>query len=196
MNHNQNSRRSFIASMAILSAGAALQPPTSLLPGSGKNDLKQQWKSFCKGNNGMPGLAQPVNPSMIPPCVGHFHKLGEVVYFAREDVLAQPTWVYWGKQKRIPDDLVVSFYKNDEDKSKFFRINRFELEGLNALRKENNSLSTLNVLKEMAHTPPEIKNNKILLRVTTVVDRKQHAKSVAILSKYQIAFQNQLIYNS
>ena len=195
MNQHQNSRRSFIATMAILSAGAALQPPTSLLPGSGKNDLKQQWKSFCKDNNGMPGIAQPLNPSIIPPCVGHFYKLGEVVYFACEGVLAQPTWVYWGKQKNIPDDLIISFY-NDEDKSKFFRINRFELEGLNALRKENNSLSTLNVLKKMAHTPPEIKNNKILLRVTTVVDRKQYAKSVATLSKHQIAFQSQLIYNS
>jgi hypothetical protein len=133
---------------------------------------------------------------MIPPCVGHFHKLGEVVYFACEGVLAQPTWVYWSKQKNIPDDVIISFYKNDKEKKKFFCINRFELEGLNALRKENNSLSTLNVLKEMAHTPPEIKNNKILLRVTTVVDRKQRAKSVAKLSKHQIAFQNQLIYNS
>ena len=195
MSHSQNSRRSFIASMAILSTGVALQQPTSLLRDPGTNDLKQQWKLFCKDNNGMPGIAQPLGPSMIPPCVGHFHKLGELIYFACEGVLAQPTWVYWGKQKNIPDDLIISFY-NDKDKSKFFRINRFELEGLNALRKENNSLSTLNVLKETAHTPPEIKNNKILLRVTTVVDRKQHAKSVAILSKYQIAFQNQLIYNS
>jgi len=195
MNHNENSRRSFIASMAILSAGAALKPPTSLFGNSGTKDLKQQWKSFCKDNNGMPGIAQILNPSMIPPCVGHFHKLGEVVYFACEGVLAQPTWVYWGKQKSLPDDLIISLY-NDKDKSKFFRINRFELEGLNALRKENDSISTLDVLKEMAHTPPEIKNNKLVLKVTTVVDRKQRAKSVAILSKHQIAFQNQLNYNA
>jgi hypothetical protein len=195
MNQYLNSRRSFIASMAILSAGAALQPPGSLLGNSGTNDLKQQWKQFCKNNNGIAGVTQPLNPSIIPPCAGHSYKLGSAVYFACEGIQAQPTWVYWGKKKNTPDDLIISFY-DDENKSRFFRINRFELEGLNALRKENNSLNTLNVLKEMAHAPTEKATDKILPKVTTVVDGKQHAKSVVILSTHQIVFQNQLIYNA
>jgi hypothetical protein len=195
MNQHLNSRRSFIASMAILSAGAALQPPGSLLGNSGTNNLKQQWKQFCKNNNGIAGVAQPLNPSMIPLCAGHFYKLGEAVYFACEGIMAQPTWVYWGEQKNNPHDLIISFY-DEKNKTSFFRINRFELEGLNALRRENNLLNTLNVLKEMAHTATGQKIDKTLLKVTTIVNRKQHAKSVAILSTHQIVFQNQLIYNA
>ena len=196
MNHNQNSRRSFIANMAIFSAGAALLPVTKLLPDFGENDLKKQWKSFCTQNNGkVQGKEQLSNPSMISPCKGHFYKPGEVVYFASEEVWAQPTWVYWDKQKSIPHDLIITFYKNDKDKSKFFCINRFELEGLNALGKDNSSLNSLHLLNEAAHAPREIKD-KNHFRVATTVDRKRHAKSVASLSKHQIAFQNQLIYNA
>lgn len=142
---HQNSRRSFLGSLAILSAGAAMgRNLTDVLPGSSANGVKELWDLFCRQNNGRKTKHAITNTSHQQPvaCKGHKHQQGDVVFFAAENVLAQPVWIYWSNQQQ-PADMLVQFFDNSTAQNKIATINRFELEALHRLTNEQNETAVL-----------------------------------------------------
>ncbi|MEO6673939.1 MAG: hypothetical protein ABIN93_10965 [Ginsengibacter sp.] len=198
MNYRQTNRRSFISSIAILSAGAAFGSANNFFPaGKSTVDLQGQWSSFWKQNGGNPFYEsfQFEGKSGIRCCKGHIHKTGRVIYFSNEDMLAQPTWVYWGREKSKPDDVIITFFENGQQKKKIFRINRFELESVHALTADKDITNLLKTLKAV-RTGPLIDNSENSLKISTIV-RNGHDVRISVRhAKKQITIRNKLIYNT
>jgi hypothetical protein len=192
MSNSQTSRRVFLGSMAILSAGAAFGSVTKLFSVNDPAiDLKKQWEKFCSQNAGKQTLTAFANSEItINQCQGHTYKIGSPVYFNDQEMVAQPTWIYWGNDINKPADVVVTFYKNDDTQKKLFRINRFELEGLNALsEKEKNTLMA--DLKKI--TTKHANKNEKTLEITTRIVQGRKAEIVATLPKKEISIKRNLI---
>ena len=60
---------------------------------------------------------------------GPCHKNGEIIYFSKENILAQPTWIYWKTNKSKPVDVVITLFEGNSLK-KITRLNRFEVDAL------------------------------------------------------------------
>lgn len=130
MIHHTNSRRNFLSSLVIISAGTAFGSAADFLPlVNPQKDLQQLWTSLYNQYNGEPYLSFHETKD-LPTCEGHISKKDAMVYFPNENLLAQPAWIYWGENKKRPADLVITFYHNDQEHTKAFRLNRFELEAL------------------------------------------------------------------
>ena|SRR5690606_19805071 len=197
MINNQNSRRNFLSSMAILSAGAAFGSVTDFIsPGNPAKDLKRLWDTFCTQNNGYPLLSLSADKTVMDTCKGHFPKNGEMVFFSMENLLAQPTWIYWGKNKNQANDVIITFFNKNQEQTKAFRINCFELEALTALSAGMNENSVLNSLRENIKTDSRNGINPKGLVVKTNIQKGKHAKTIAIHSTKKISIDSKLIYHS
>jgi hypothetical protein len=195
----QTSRRTFMSSIALLSAGAALGSANDFfLLGKIKGSLKQQWSSFWKQNGGSASYrsVQSEEKFLLPCCNGHIHKTGEIIYFSEFNMLAQPTWIYWGKEKSNPDDVVITFFENSHPAKKIFRINRFELETVCALSDDENIAHPLEILKQRATVYSDWQKADNDLRITTSVSNGKNVRIVAKYSKKEITIENKLIYNT
>lgn len=123
------SRRSFLSSLAILSAGTALGSVSNFFKDNDEG-LKHQWKQFCFKSGAQPYTYFTPGPEQfIQPCKGHFHTTGQPVSFSNSKLVAIPIWVSWGKEKSQPDDLIITFC-DKESMQKIGSINRFELTAL------------------------------------------------------------------
>lgn len=192
--HHQTSRRSFLSSIAILSAGTAFGSANDFFS-VGKTDLQQQWKSFYKQNRGSPFYQlQPGTETLISSCKGHIHKRGTLIYFSNEDILARPTWIYWGREKSKPDDVLISFFENSGQKEKIFTINRFELESMCALTAHENVANPLLTLKDTAPIYRDLQKEKSM-KIMTRVREGRDVRIVVRYLKKEITIENKLIYN-
>ncbi len=151
MNVSNNSRRSFLTNAAILTAGFAIASPLQLFakPLSSTN-LSESWKVFCKLYN---AERLQLNGELKDEAVnriakGHIAVEGEFVHFKQEGLIARPIWIYWGEKKTTPDDVIVTFFTVNSTREKLFRINRYELEGLLQLAKQNERANLVLLLKE------------------------------------------------
>ena len=123
----QTSRRNFLSSMAILSAGAAFgSVPGYLQPKQSKTGPAELWKLFCNNYEGI--QAGEAIHSIIVPAVGkgQWVKPGAVVCFKEAGIIAIPYFIYWGKRKKA-SDLVIGFYKDEPGNKKITNINQYEL---------------------------------------------------------------------
>jgi hypothetical protein len=197
MNHKQNSRRSFISSVAILSAGAAFGSANDLFSAEkSKTDIQQQWRFFYKQNGGNPfymNLQFQTEP-IVRSCKGHIHKTGTPVYFSNENILAQPTWIYWGREKSRPDDVLISFFDNNQ-KKKIFTINRFELESMQALTSHKEPSNPLRALKETSPCRSNLERQDNNLKIMTKIRKGKDVWTVVKYLKKEITIENKLIYN-
>ena len=197
MINTQNSRRNFLSSMAILSAGAAFGSVTDFIsPGNSTKNLKQLWNSFCTQYYGYPFISAGADKTVMDTCKGHYQKNGEMVFFSQEKLLAQPTWIYWGGNKSQPADIIITFYHNDKEQTKAFRVNRFELEGLIGLTAGTNENGIITGFKEniIKHSPNGIRQKGLVVKTT--IQKGKYAKIFAANSTNKITIDSKLIYNS
>jgi hypothetical protein len=135
MNNNQNSRRNFLSSLAILCAGTAVNGRSLSLFSSlhTKEDVEYKWNSFWKefGGEVYNHMSELRTESIVnTPCKGHYHKAGKMIYFSKENILAQPTWIYWDDKKTKPSDVMITFFENNINFKKISSLNRFQMEAL------------------------------------------------------------------
>lgn len=179
--------------MAILSAGAAFGSVTDFISaGNPAKDLKNLWNSFCSQNNGCPFLG--TGKTVMDTCKGHFPINGEMVFFSQENLLAQPTWIYWGENKKRPNDVIITFFNKNQEQTKAFRVNRFELEALTELSTGTNSV--IKGLKQTIKKDSLHGNNHKDLVVKTKIQKGKHANIIADHSTKKITIDSRLIYNT
>jgi hypothetical protein len=196
--HSQTSRRSFLSSLAILSAGAAFGSAADFYPVDRSiPDLQKQWNNFWKEHGGKPfhELIQLCDHAIIKPCNGHFYKPGKMIYFSHANILAQPTWVYWGKEKNKPSDVIITFLKNDPGNEKILRINRFELEAMSVLFSDKNEKTSIPILNETLPFRASIENSGWKLKIKTRINKWQNAQISTTFSKDKIAIEKKLFYH-
>jgi hypothetical protein len=195
---SQTSRRSFLSSLAILSAGVAFGSAADFFPGEeSRPDLQKQWNNFWKEHGGKPflELIQLRDNAIIKPCNGHFYKPGKMIYFPHSNILAQPTWVFWGKEKTKPSDVIITFFKIDPGYEKILRINRFELEALCVLFSDKNEIGSMPILNETMPFDACSENAGWKLKVKTSVNKWQNAQIFTTFSKDKIAIEKKLFYH-
>jgi hypothetical protein len=131
-----HTRRNFLGNMAILSAGAAFLPATVFCTPAGIKagyGLQYKWNAFCKSAGGRVFHNLPVSATGNIVAKGHTYKEGNAVYFAKENVIAKPTWVYWNNNT-IPADVVLVLFAGSSFE-KITTLNRYEMEALYVLSK-------------------------------------------------------------
>ena len=156
MNLAKPTRRSFLSSMAILSAGAAFGSfPGVLSSGRQKADLKQQWASFCKLSGGASynSLTGSDTHHTVETCKGHQYKTGQSIFFSKENIVAIPTWIFWENDNRNPADMLITFFEQKDGRlEKAIVYNHYEME---AIYKTYEQLNELSFVKST--TPEKIK---------------------------------------
>jgi hypothetical protein len=182
--------------MAVLSVGAALAPVTNLFAAqSRRTDLKQLWNIFCRKNGGH-ACDEPIDRELPPiaVCQGHFYQAGKPVYFPEENLLAQPMWIYWNEAMRSPDDIVISFFENGEDKKKLFSLNCFELETINSLKYDEIHHNSLRILKEYRRAGNTGQKQAGGLSMKTRITR-QKAQTAVTLMQENIILKDNIIHH-
>jgi hypothetical protein len=195
---SNTSRRSFLNSMAILSAGTALASIPGFLQPPGEiaaSDLQQLWRSFCKRNGGKNtgSNSSLMEAALPPPCKGHQYKTGTPVYFAGQGLVAIPVWVFWTHHSEKPADLLITFFKNSTQPEKITRINRFELEAITGWQEANKQTDIL--------SPNPGTDGKIFtgisktMKIKTRISKDLHADTFASICNETLSFKKSLIYN-
>jgi hypothetical protein len=108
---------------------------------------------------------------VLQPCTGHIYEKGATTYFENEGMMAQPTWIYWGSKKSSPDDVVITFTKGSGTAKQTFRLNRYEIEALQSLNKEEGNVSNRKVLEDVAYVRKNKKRSKDFY-IKTKVEQK------------------------
>jgi hypothetical protein len=173
--------------MAILSAGAAfVSVPDLLSPGKPKADLQKQWSAFCKlaGGASYNSITGTDDDSITEQCKGHQYKRGNSIYFAKENLLAVPTWIFWENNRSKPSDTLITFFEKKDGKlQKAITYNRFEME---AIYKAYEQLNELSFIK---NTTPEY------LKVKTLIKGRTKKQDIQYFKEKEIIFENHFIYN-
>lgn len=169
MKFSLNSRRNFLGSLAILSAGSALGSVSSLLQTTDDN-IENQWKKLCKISD---AKAFHVFPSAeiteyFKPCKGHYYRSGQPVLFSDHQLIAIPTWISWGREKATPDDVIINFFRKDSQQ-KVGSINYFELAAIVSSLPDtkSNPMSFINDVLVKERTD----KNQSILKIKTRIQR-------------------------
>lgn len=198
MNQPLNSRRNFLSTLAILTSGTVVAgSPLSLFDKNGTGGdttLQKNWDELLKNSSAsvflnMTGITLPHNFAAIN---GLESKMGDIVSFDKENMLAQPIWIYWGNNRRTPDDVVISFFENSYPYKKIKSINRFELK---ALVKPEIVNADENTLQAMCNKKQQDGNTKAALSVQTRILKGKHAQDIKLYSNNKIVLNQQLFYN-
>jgi hypothetical protein len=178
MNQRQAGRRSFLSSIAVLSAGVAFGGRI-FTPGEAKhNSLEQRWKYFCEYNcaESFLGNVDVVDHKPVEICSGHMSKMGASVSFPHKNMIAQPVWIYWRGEKQPSDVVIILAEKNNRFKS--IRIDRFELEAACFMHEEKNEEDVLGILvnRKLKSVKAKILDNTNV-RLSGVAKNKQYSFS-------------------
>jgi hypothetical protein len=193
---NHTSRRSFLSSLAILSAGATLaQVPGFLQTGTHDTELQELWASFWKNSGGrrVTGNLSLAEASLPLPCKGQFYKAGDPVRFENEKLIAVPAWIYWGNQQHQPADLIITFFKDGIRAKKITRINRFELEGLSAVLASGRDRKILPLLVDTSK--PALAREAQKMNIKTRITKGKEAEILATVSDQAISLKKNFFFN-
>ena len=195
MLNNQNSRRNFLGSLAILAAGTAFGSATKLFSDStSTEDLEAQWKQFCRQQGGQTaGLQMAIEPLL--PNKGHWHKEGKVVFFPEPNLLVQPTWVYWSEDKRKPADVVMTFYENKDGNKKLFRLNRFEWEAFRQVSVDAEEQDVFALMKDTCLPRSGNKKTASSPALKVGIEKGKQVSITAKLSQQKISIRKQFNYS-
>jgi hypothetical protein len=194
----QTTRRSFLSSLAILSAGVAVGSPVDVFSNEDpRQDLEDQWQNFWKRHGGKllnREVAIKIHAS-INPCSGHKYRVGQVVYFPHDNILAQPTWIFWGAKKNKPSDVVIAFFKNEEGHEKILRVNRFEFEAMHVLFPGKEESKWRPVRNAINPRHAFIESEGWGLQVKTIVSKMKEPQIFTSLSKDGLTIEKKLFYH-
>lgn len=186
MNLNNPTRRNFLTSMAILSAGAAFGSiPDLLFSGQSIRDFQRQWASFCVLSGGVlyGNLSDDPSYKMEEACKGHQYKTGQAIFFRKEGIVAIPVWIFWNRDLKKPSDMFITFFeKKVEGLKKTMTYNRYEMDGLYKSYKQLNQLSFLK------KTTPE------RIKVKTLVSKNKVKQEIGYFREKEILFKNNFHY--
>ncbi len=195
MTKNQHGRRNFLSCLAILSAGTVIGSP---LKPSGINDreasLDKKWATFWKKSGGELVKGKPTLQNEIANTCGHHHEKGEIILFLKENILAQPTWIYWGEDNTCPADVVITLFENNETQNKISRLNRFEIDALYKLSKEFKEdellLTHHTIVKQETPTTTTYIQNK------TFINRHSNCQQVSYYKQQELIFHKKFIFHT
>jgi hypothetical protein len=195
MINSQSSRRNFLGSLAILSAGSALGSITRLVSETPAPDLYGEWKQFCRQNGGQFSSLSLPGTATFAPCKGHWYETGETIAFPRHNLLAQPTWVFWSETKNKPADMLITLYENDADKTKLGRLNRFEWEALLALPEGPESQDVVALMKKAGKPPATVRKSNTVPPLKVVVRKGRNVSITTRLTQQEITIKKQFSYS-
>lgn len=184
------SRRSFLSSLAILSAGTALGSVRNFFNET-EFSLEQQWKQFCFNAEAdwYPYITPGAN-QLYKPCKGHFYKTGDAVLLGNSGMVAIPTWISWTKEKNKADDMIISFVEH-ETNQKIGTINRFELTALISATASKGDSITL--IQDITTKKYGIKKGN---PVKTLVKKDRYSQIEMNFTGNKKTIQKKLIYNA
>ncbi len=195
MINSQSSRRNFLGSQAILSAGTAFGAVTRFVPEAPATDLPKAWKQFCRQNGGQVSNLNLTAASALPPCKGHWYENGDVVVFTDHNLLAQPTWVYWSEEKKKPADIIITLYSNDAAKMKVARLNRFEWEALQSLPAGDEQHDVVALMKETGKPFTSARQSNRAATLKVQVRKGRNISITARLHQKDIILNRQFLYS-
>jgi hypothetical protein len=198
MMNNQNSRRNFLSSIAILSAGTVIAGSPAKLFSSGEDETmnpEEAWKTYMKNAGAsvclnVAGLELPVTSTEVK---GHLVKRGRIVSFEKENLLAQPAWIYWGSNTTKPADVLINVYENKYPYKRLTTINRYELNALAQVSKKNAGENLL-----LASCVKNNIENKQLrrLRIHTKINKRKLSQDISFYKNDSIILKEQLFYSA
>lgn len=196
-NQSLNSRRNFLGTLAILTSGTVVAgSPLSLFQESSTGDttLQKHWDALIKnrGASGFLNITGTTLPHNFTPIDGLVSKMGNIVSFDKENMLAQPTWIYRGNNRNNPDDVVISFFENSYPYKKIKSINRFELKALVKLDTGN---SDENILQALCNKKQQTDNAKAMFSVKTRICKGKYTQDINLYRNNEIVFKEHLFYN-
>ena len=189
---NHNSRRSFLSSLAILSAGTVFSSVPGFITSSGDTELQQLWKAFVRNHSGNKVTADKLlsQQALCDAVQGHRVATGNHIHFATDGLIAVPCWSYWNKHQK-PSDLLVTFFSDGLQRAKIICINRFELEGLTQLLTGNEERSIKPLLSGLKKRGASSQS----LSIKTKITGGQPPETIATIAHRPISFTKNLIYN-
>lgn len=192
---SSNSRRQFLGSLAILAAGTAFAGPHSqlLALGTPSDDLERMWRQYLKNTN-----AVRYSGNVNKDCYlninanGQQVKAGGFVLFEKENLIAQPVWIYWLNKRSAPSDVVINVFENEYPYKKIRSLNRFELEALHKVSKKQAEELLLTAAcakntfeKTVAHS----------MEIKTIFLIKSYSKQIRYYKNNQLILNDQQLYN-
>lgn len=195
MSNSQSSRRNFLGSLAILSAGSVFGSVTRYVPEAQATDLYREWKQFCRQNSGQSyRLALPA-AATLATCKGHWYETGEAIAFPRHNLLAQPTWMFWSETKNKPADMVITLYENNGDKPRLGRLNRFEWEALLSLPEDGEPHDVIALMKEACKPATTTKKSNVAAAMKVAVRKGRNVSITARLHQKHVTVNKQFLYS-
>ena len=186
MNLTKPTRRNFLTSMAILSAGAAFGSFSDLFTsGKQKIEFQKKWETFCKLSGGKfyDSFDGSNTYSNNEACKGHQYKTGKAIFFNKENLIAIPTWIFWESDKRKPSDMLITFFeKKNGGLEKTITYNRYEME---AIYKTYEKLNELSFVKSA--TPEKFK-------MKTLIAKHKIKQEIGYFRGKEILFRNNFNY--
>jgi hypothetical protein len=192
----ENSRRNFISNIAILSAGIAFKPAISHLPSvNDKTDIKRKWELFWKRSGGQKinNFAELQKDNGLAKTKGHVHKIGDIIYFSKENILAQPSWIYWENNTTVPVDVVITLFEKNSLK-KITRLNRFEAD---ALYKVADNYRADNLMEAYCNSvKPSVTKTMALLKSKTSANKNSQEYHVSYYKNNSLVLDKKFIYHA
>lgn len=197
MTKNQHSRRNFLSCLAILSAGTAFGSVVSPLDLTNKKEdtLEKNWDLFWKSAGGQVFTEKITSafPQLLPCTSGHHFENGDIILLKKYDVLAQPTWIFWGDDKKNPKDVVITVFENTEAKKKITRLNRFEMDAIYKLSQHFTDDQLL--LTSHSATKPLNASTNTFIQNKTSINRHSNTQLLSYFKEQSLVFHKKIIYN-
>jgi hypothetical protein len=189
-------RRNFLSSLAILSAGTAFGSSLKhFSAATSANDLQKEWTKFWKKSGGRVyySLTGQDGGSNNKDTKGHSYKYGEMIYFPKENFLAQPTWIFWNGRTKAAD-VVITLFENNHLCTPVIRYNRYEMDALYRLSKEPGSEGLLSASLNNG------KRNKGasagVITTTTRIKKNLHTQDISYYKEQLLIFKGKIILHT
>jgi len=194
MKIGQYNRRNFLSSIAVLSAGTAFGSAIQhFSQARATNDLQTNWAAFWKKLGGraynMANLKSSIDRKETK---GHYYKYGDFIYFSKENILAQPTWIFWNQSTK-PADVVVTLFKNNHSSDKIISLNRYEMDALYRLSKEPGSEQ---LLTASFNNSKPIASSLVIINTKTIIKKNSQIQDITYYKGQALVFEDKIIHHA
>jgi hypothetical protein len=189
-------RRNFLSSIAILSAGTAFSPAIKYFSiAATGNDLQKKWTAFWKLSGGrIYNLANLNNSNNGKETKGHHHKCGEIIYFPQENILAQPTWIFWKNDLTKPADVIITLFENNFSFKRILCFNRYEMDALYLISKEPDSKQLL--LADFNNKKPVTSASTGIIKIKTDIKKNSQIQDISYYKGQLLIFEDKIIHHT